>query len=1141
MRTRRIVLVIFSLLFFSLTAEKIFSQIIGKQPPQRVPNILSEAVEKPDRPHLVKADKVSSRLRRLAEAGGLLRVTVVLTEQPHRRIIEHHQAATQMRLEGAERRYRDLLSRSPQVAEAEIRGARAEADEIILGTRRSAFDEIERAIRPSQDALETVLQQAGGRVLRRYQAVNMLAAELPAQTLDLIAAHPLVAEIYPIESAHAQLLNSVPALGTSSFWDYGYTGFGQSVAVLDTGVRTNHPAFAGLNIIDRIFLNSGSQDACFGDDRLSPQDLQGHGTHVAGIVASRGSADCPTCQGVAKGLGTLYNVKVGYKLNVSCGGGASSHSFDVQEAIDWLVRNTPVRIINYSYGSPTNEDDTPFARTLDQLVDNYGLALIVSAGNLGPETSTVASPGNAYNIISVANWSTRGSIYSSSSRGPTVGGRSKPDIAAPGTNILSTAYNWDDWFTDDFVSMTGTSMAAPHIAGSAALISQAGVTDPLAIKAILINTTDNTGWASDRGWGYTNLNYARYSPYYRIGYLTARPLPGHYQFYRVRSPTHLWATATWNRHIVGGSTSAFNDIDVWAYGRNSNTKLDGSASAIDNVEQVYANSTDDVVVKVKMYSTTLAGGINSEKYAVAFSNGDVATMSGPLLSLNCAPSTNPVGVSASFSLTCTVTNNGDLPAFEVSGTVTLPSGFSGGTGLSFGTIQPSSTSAPVVLNLVASSLPGTYSISANAASVTYDESFQSTTNVSMTVQSGVPPAAPALVSPSNGATGVSLMPTLSWNAAGGATSYDVYFGASSSPPFVTNTTGTSYAPATLSSGTIYYWKVVAKNGAGSTSSATWSFTTAGANRTPTAVFRDVNGSIRLTRQGSATLYNGGGVFASDPSASQNANGDTFVVARDNSNALWASVFNANTLSWGSWTYGAGITTGTPAIAVAPSGTAYIAARDNWNSYWLTSYTPGGGFGSWTYLAGVFSTDPVMAACADGSVYVVGKDNWGSLWSGRYLPSSGFQGWVWGQGVVKGKPSVACGTDNAIYVVVRDDWNSLWMARVQGASWTGWHYGGGIIGQDPQVAAGGGEIFTAVLDSSGGVWFRRFLEGTGNNWQTWNFTSGVLQDASPAAVGSEFYIAGRDVNNNLWWYWASAGWTGIGQHGVAAGPLAAAPR
>jgi hypothetical protein len=89
----------------------------------------------------------------------------------------------------------------------------------------------------------------------------------------------------------------------------------------------------------------------------------------------------------------------------------------------------------------------------------------------------------------------------------------------------------------------------------------------------------------------------------------------------------------------------------------------------------------------------------------------------------------------------------------------------------------------------------------------------------------VPPPSVVLDSPKNGATGISRTPTLRWSVSKGATSYDVYFGTSPSPPFVENATGTSYKPGTLNANTIYYWRIVAKNGLGSTSSATWSFTT----------------------------------------------------------------------------------------------------------------------------------------------------------------------------------------------------------------------------------------------------------------------------------------------------------------------------
>ncbi|MCW5980380.1 MAG: choice-of-anchor D domain-containing protein [Bryobacteraceae bacterium] len=87
------------------------------------------------------------------------------------------------------------------------------------------------------------------------------------------------------------------------------------------------------------------------------------------------------------------------------------------------------------------------------------------------------------------------------------------------------------------------------------------------------------------------------------------------------------------------------------------------------------------------------------------------------------------------------------------------------------------------------------------------------------------PGVPANPSPANNATGVSLTLTLTWTGGSGATSHDVYFGTVSPPPFITNTTTANYSPGTLTADTTYYWKCVAKNGAGETSSATWSFRT----------------------------------------------------------------------------------------------------------------------------------------------------------------------------------------------------------------------------------------------------------------------------------------------------------------------------
>jgi hypothetical protein len=96
-------------------------------------------------------------------------------------------------------------------------------------------------------------------------------------------------------------------------------------------------------------------------------------------------------------------------------------------------------------------------------------------------------------------------------------------------------------------------------------------------------------------------------------------------------------------------------------------------------------------------------------------------------------------------------------------------------------------------------------------------------------------AALALLSPANGVVGVSLTPTLSWNALAGATSYDVYFGTSSQPSLVASGSAITYAPGTLNAGTTYYWQVVAHESGGATASAVWSFSTPAPQQAPGAL------------------------------------------------------------------------------------------------------------------------------------------------------------------------------------------------------------------------------------------------------------------------------------------------------------------
>lgn len=685
-------------------------------------------------PVVVPFEKVHPQLRLRFQLRPSVPVLIALADQPQRDIVARHTAAADLGLQLAESRYQQLVRR-PFASEADLMAARDSLDGLIAEVRRNAFADIDAAIAPSQTEVEGLLRANGSRNIHRYSAINMLAAEIPLAALDALERSPLVSHVFPMESFRTRLDTSVAELGATSFWNAGWTGAGQSVAVMDTGVRTNHPAFAGKAINSQVFLSYAvSLDgACFADNASSGEDLDGHGTHVSGIVMSQGSTEGPNYRGVSRGLGTLYNLKVGYRVSVACGGGGSSWSGDVLAAMDWLLRNTSVRILNYSFGGASTADDSGYTRSVDQLVDIYGSLLTVAAGNVQPPATsctTVDTPGNAYNILSVANWSVRGTISLSSCRGPTIGLRYKPDLAAPGTNITAPNYNWEA--SVDYATYSGTSMAAPHVAGSAALLRQAGVTNPLALKAVLLNTTDNTGWQNDRGWGYSNLNTAltEYTRYH-TGSLTARSQPGSIKFYRANAPSLLKATITWNRHVPDVSSSVFHDVDLAAFRLSDGAFLSSSASVPQNVEQVAVNTTSDVVVKASMWSSALGGGITSEPYAVAMSKA-FTPVNGPSL----APACNlPVNAApgATFTVTCRVSNTGDLPAFGVTGQMVFPAGFSITGGYGFGTVQPGATSANVGATFTAPATPGPYTFRLDAASDSYGERFTGSVSFTVTV------------------------------------------------------------------------------------------------------------------------------------------------------------------------------------------------------------------------------------------------------------------------------------------------------------------------------------------------------------------------------------------------------------------------
>ena len=375
---------------------------------------------------------VSPALRAKAAAGEPLRVLLFLRTQPQRETLERLEAAADLRRQVAEGEYRRALAGGEPLGQA-----RAALDDVVLTVRQAAAAEIAQRIESEQTAVSRRLEGLGGQGIRRFTAVNVIAAVLPPAALAALESDDAIAEIAEEGGGRAALNVSVPSLGAPILWNTGHRGEGESVAILDTGVKTNHPFFTGITFVEHVFLDSGRTFACFADDASSPQDQLGHGTHIAGIVASRGATGAPDYLGVGPGISTIYNLKIMFKCSDP---GFSSGRYldtDVIAALDWLVANTPVKVVNFSAGDDARVDDSTLTKVFDNLADTYGLFISVCAGNSGPAPSSVWAPGVGYNILSVANVDDRGTlsrvddgVHLSSSRGPTVIGRQKPDIAA---------------------------------------------------------------------------------------------------------------------------------------------------------------------------------------------------------------------------------------------------------------------------------------------------------------------------------------------------------------------------------------------------------------------------------------------------------------------------------------------------------------------------------------------------------------------------------------------------------------------------------------------------------------------------------------------------------------------------------------
>ncbi|MEU2249235.1 S8 family serine peptidase [Streptomyces sp. NPDC019224] len=263
------------------------------------------------------------------------------------------------------------------------------------------------------------------------------------------------AVLRPDREVRATLDVSVPQIGAPEVWKSGYDGSGVKVAVLDTGIDFGHPDLDGRVLDSKSFIPG-----------QAVQDGRGHGTHVASTVAGSGAASDGKYKGVAPGAGLL----VGKVLDNSGNGDEST----VIAGMEWAVAQG-ADIVSMSLGAPTEVGSDMLSEAVDALSESSGALFVISSGNTGPGRSTVASPGTARTALTVGAVDGQDRLAGFSGRGPTVSGALKPEITAPGVGIVAAKAAGTHIGKDVgeyYTSLDGTSMAAPHVAGAAALLAQ---------------------------------------------------------------------------------------------------------------------------------------------------------------------------------------------------------------------------------------------------------------------------------------------------------------------------------------------------------------------------------------------------------------------------------------------------------------------------------------------------------------------------------------------------------------------------------------------------------------------------------------------------------------------------------------------
>ena len=356
-----------------------------------------------------------------------------------------------------------------------------------------------------------------GHIKYKLPMIDAYVLEVEKSKLDLIKGLDGLIDIELDAHITAQMNRVNDIIETKWAHERGIYGEGIGVAIVDTGI-----------CLHRDFTEGGNRVIAFKDfvnARTEPYDDNGHGTHVAGIIGGNGYSSKGKYMGVAPKC-NLIAVKV---LDQKGDGNIS----DVLAGLQWIIDNRKkynIRVVNVSVGTTAKEslDENSLLVQGVNAVWDSGIVVVVAAGNNGPEPMTISTPGISRKVITVGSSDDNMSVEvfgsktkNYSGRGPTPYCIKKPDIVAPGSNIIScninrfippkgrisSQRNKSESFPMMYTIKSGTSMATPVVSGAIALLLSAYPwLNNREVKLRLRNSAVDLGekWEK-QGWGLLNV------------------------------------------------------------------------------------------------------------------------------------------------------------------------------------------------------------------------------------------------------------------------------------------------------------------------------------------------------------------------------------------------------------------------------------------------------------------------------------------------------------------------------------------------------------------------------------------------------------------------------------------------------------